>query len=38
MNGYAWNRTFEDHGYGMVASNMVDRISEALKLQLEKVL
>lgn len=38
MNGYAGDRTLEYHGYGMVASNVVDKISEALKLQLEKVL
>jgi len=30
--------TFEDCGYGMVASDLVDEISEALELQLEKVL
>jgi len=37
-NGHAGDLAFKERGYGMVASDLVDKISEALKIQLEKVL
>jgi NAD(P)H-hydrate epimerase len=37
-NGHAGDLAYDEMGYGMVASDLVDKIPLALKLQLEKVL
>jgi hypothetical protein len=37
-NGYAGDLAFESLGYGMMASDLVDRIPDVLKICLEKVL
>ncbi|NYT15474.1 MAG: NAD(P)H-hydrate dehydratase [Methanomassiliicoccales archaeon] len=37
-NGYAGDMAFESHGFGMMASDLVEKIPDVLKICLEKVL